>query len=78
MYKNYPTEFLIMLSTHGHTKSSMLTGTVCALNGLTLFTPNCTWATSACVSRTLKAGCLTMLGLEEVTWTLSTGGETCV
>lgn len=67
-----------MLNTHGHTKSSMLTGIVRALNGLTLFTANCTWPTSARISWAFKAGCLALLGLEEVAWTWSTGGQTRV
>jgi hypothetical protein len=73
IYENYANEFVIMLNTHGHTKSSMLTGIVCALNGFTLFTANCAWPTSVHVSGTLKAGCLTMLWLEEVARALSTG-----
>jgi len=67
-----------MLNTHGHTESSMLTGIVRALNGLTLFPANCTWPTGARISWAFEAGCLTILGLEEVAWTWSTGGKTHV
>jgi hypothetical protein len=68
----------MMSNTHGHTESSMLTGVVCALNGLALLTADCAWPTGARVSRAFKAGCLSILGLEEVAWTRSAGGKTGV
>jgi len=67
-----------MLNTHGHTESSMLTGVVRALNGFALFPANCAWPTGARIGRAFEAGCLAILGLEEVAWTWSTGGKTRV
>jgi hypothetical protein len=68
----------MVLNTHGHTESSMLTGTVCALNGLALLTADRAWPAGARVSRAFKAGRLSILGLEEVARTRSTGGKTGV